>query len=280
MEKEKKIPQTGDREKHVVDPKKAADERKAAEIGAIGLFGEMMSHEVATLTRDEYESSYPFLDRDEDYFDEETTTAIHAYEMRYDRETERLVDAAGSEADRIKAERDAKRSKDIEEAKREIVYHVANERVREISRRIEDMDRVKPKPGNVKEALRALDQLADEINKDLWDYRGPGEKIGKEWADYTLRILAEIGNQIKYEGSYTQRLRDDFFRAVEGRKDPNKETYQEARSGAWVESKWKNKMRALVPLVSGELFTETPQQELQRRLDKEKKLNEDLYKGR
>ena len=123
-----------------------------------------------------------------------------------------------------------------------------------------EVDRKREKPENATKALNAIDSLWNDIDKAL-RYR-PEHKdqsiIDKNWADDMLKILTELEEQIKFEGSFPSRMFDDIRKAGQKRDGPK----------PWIEGKWKRKVDALVrDLLRGsvERYTETPQEEKQRR---------------
>lgn len=125
-------------------------------------------------------------------------------------------------------------------------------------------ERIKPK--EVDGVLGEINRLWSDINQAL-NYRPERPKmesiIDKEWADAMLKSLIDLEEQIKIEGSFSTQIFD-------------KEEFKTRERTKWLEPKWKNKIEALRMVLrqSGDVYSETPAEERQRRVKREKAIAE------
>lgn len=201
-----------------------------------------------------------------EYFDQET--AVRVRDMQEGGESEEAVR-------NYQARREAKKEQYVAAETQEIMeLWDRQSREADIRKRITDMERSKPE--NVDGALHAVDRLWGAIdqalNEQALDHRRHGlpeeSKIDKEWADMALQVLNDLRDQLRFEGSYPGRMNDALQKLWDG-------TWSEsaARGRKHIEQKWKDGIRTLWGALGGDRYTETPTQEWERRVNRDKRID-------
>ena len=165
------------------------------------------------------------------------------------------------------ARRDHKDERVAKETEEILAMWDRQERAFDVQQRIQDMEREKPKDAQT--ALKAIDGLWNRIDQALREqaynnrnYRIPEESlVDKEWADYVLKILNNLRDQMKFEGSVSVRILDDLRKARNGTWSS-----ESGRGQRHIESKWLEGIGNVFSGFVGERYIETPDQERERRI--------------
>ena len=166
-----------------------------------------------------------------------------------------------------KARRDHKDERVAKETEEILEMWDRQERAFDVRQRIQDMEREKPKDAQT--ALKAIDGLWNRIDHALGEqaynnrnYRIPEESlVDKEWADYVLKILNNLRDQMKFEGSVSVRILDDLRKTRNGTWSS-----ESGRGQRHIESKWLEGIGNVFSGFVGERYIETPDQERERRI--------------
>lgn len=194
----------------------------------------------------------------------------------YDRDTEvgvrdRREDGA-SEDDINKYEKARRDHKDewvVKETEEILAMWDQQEKAHDVQQRIQDMERKKPE--DIKAALKAIDSMWDSIDdalrKQKYDHRNYGvpeeSLIDEQWADYVLKTLNNLRDQLRFEGSVSVRTLDDLRKARLGTWDPE----ASLKYRPHIEEKWLKGIGSLG--LGGESYIETPDQERERRISRD-----------